>query len=112
MRARQYVWILALFVVGCAALGLPTPQTFNEKLLAAYSGVTQAREAGDILLNAKKISSADAANVQKQCDNVREGLDLAASMKDSTLATQKLTSSVAILTALQTYQAFLRARNP
>lgn len=109
---RQNSYILLVLVVGCAALGLPTPQSFNEKLLTAYSGVTTVRAAGDALIVAKKISSADAENVQKQADNVRAGLDIASSMQDSTLAAAKLNSTVAILTALQAYQAYLETRKP
>lgn len=109
---KQNIYILLALVVGCAALGLPTPQSFNEKLLAAYSGVTTVRAGGDALIVAKKISSADAENVQKQADNVRAGLDIASSMQDPTLAAAKLNSTVAILTALQAYQAYLETRKP
>lgn len=109
----KHPWLfLLLLVVGCATLGLPTPQSFNEKLLTAYTGVTAVRAGGDKLLEARKIGSADAENVQKQADNVRTGLDLAASMEDPVLAANKLTTTVAILTALQTYQAYLETRKP
>jgi hypothetical protein len=110
MKRLSYLFLL--LAVGCATLGLPTPQTFNERLLAAYAGVTTVRDGGDKLLVARKISSADAENVQKQADNVRQGLDLAASMKDPVLAANKLSTTVAILTALQTYQAYLETRKP
>lgn len=109
---KQCSYFLLILVVGCAALGLPTPQSFNERLLAGYSGVTTVRAGGDALIVAKKISSADAENVQKQADNVRAGLDIASSMKDPTLASAKLNSTVAVLTALQAYQAYLETRKP
>lgn len=109
---RQNGYLLLAFIVGCAALGLPTPQSFNEKLLAGYSGVTTVRAGGDALIVAKKISSADAENIQKQADNVREGLDIAASMKDPALAANKLNTTLAILTTLQAYQAYLETRKP
>lgn len=109
---KRLCYLFLLLAVGCATLGLPTPQSFNERLLAAYTGVTAVRDGGDKLIVARKISSADAENVQKQADNVRQGLDLAASMKDPVLAANKLNTTVAILTALQTYQAYLETRTP
>lgn len=110
--AKQSSYFLLALIVGCASLGLPTPQSFNEKLLAGYSGITTVRAGGDKLIVAKKISSADAENVQKQADNVRAGLDIASSMQDPTLAAAKLNSTIAILTALQAYQAYLETRKP
>lgn len=109
---RENSYLFLAFIVGCAALGLPTPQSFNEKLLAGYSGVTTVRAGGDALIVAKKISSADAENVQKQADNVRAGLDIASSMSDPALAAAKLNSTLTILTALQAYQAYLETRKP
>lgn len=102
--ALSWIFVLA-FVVGCAQLGLPTPETFNERLAAGYQAVTGARASALALLKSGQISAADAQNVQEQADNARAGLDIARATQaaDPTAANAKLTAVVTALTALQTY---------
>jgi hypothetical protein len=100
--------VVALLVQGCAQSGgLLTPQTANERIAAAQAGVTQARVTATQLLQAKKISSDDAANVLKQTDAAREGIDVARTLSatDPAGASSRLQTTLAILTALQTYLA-------
>ncbi len=94
-------------LVACAQLGLPTPQTMNEKIATAQGSVTQVRTSATQLLVAKKITSADATNVLKSTDAAAEGVAVARSISttDPTGANSKLTAAVTILTALQTYLA-------
>ena len=94
------VSILAVLAVGCA-----TPQTFNERLLAGYATVTETRQTAVTLVDAKKMSSADAVNVQQQADTARAGLDLARSMRASApqQAEDKLTATQTIVRALRAY---------
>lgn len=96
-----------LLLAACAQVGLPTPQTTNERIAAAQASVTQARATTTQLLEAKKITSADAANVLKQTDAAREGIDVARTISatDPGAATSKLQAAVAILSALQAYLA-------
>jgi hypothetical protein len=94
-------------LVGCTTLGLPTAQTFDEKLIAAVSTVTAAREATTTLLNAKKLSSDDAEHILDQLRNARAGLDIARGMAkgDPVAADAKLTTIRTALIALQAYLA-------
>lgn len=95
-----------LMLDGCAQSGgVLTPQTTNERIAAAQAGVTQARQTATQLLQAKKISSDDAANVLKQTDAAREGIDVARALTatDPAGASSRLQATLAILTALQSY---------
>lgn len=108
-HARLYCYwnCLLLLLAGCAALGLPTPATFNEKALAAYGTVQEIVKDGDTLLAAKKLSPDDAQNVLTQALNARNGIDIARSIykSDSLAGTTKLTATITVLTALQSYLA-------
>lgn len=101
------LYMLALVVSGCAQLGLPQADTFNERLAVGYGAVTEVRTLATTLLNAKKISSADAQNVLAQTDAARAGLDLARSMSVSNIAAAegKLSAAKAVLSAVQSYLA-------
>ena len=97
---------LALLMAACTAIGIQT-QTFNQKLLVAYSTVTEVRVQTTNLLTGKKITPDDAQNVQKQADTAREALDVARSLKatNPTAADAKLDATRTVLVALQTYLA-------
>jgi len=99
--------MLCALLIGCAAVGIPTPQTMNERVAMAQSTVTQLRATATVLLNAKRISSKDAENVLKQTDAATEGiaLALAISATDPAEASTKLQATLTVLTALQAYLA-------
>ena len=106
------VFLLAAMTTGmfgCSALGLPSPNTFNEKVAVGYSTVTALRTTAVTLLDDKKISAVDGQNVLQQTDNARAGLDIAreihATQPDA--ANSKLTS---VLTGLRALDAYLRSR--
>lgn len=108
MRAIHRLYVLPLLLMmltACATLGLEQPKTFNERLAAAYTTVTAARDSAGTLLSSGKITAADAQQVQNQCDNVRSGLDIARDIhaKDPPAGDAKLTAVLAGLTALQAY---------
>jgi hypothetical protein len=96
-----------LLLVSCAQLGVPAPQTFNEKLAAGYGAVTQVRTTATTLLEAKKISSDDAHNVLVTTDAARQGLDVARSLSktDTSAAEGKVNAIRTTLTALAGYLA-------
>lgn len=105
-RALQYLpYLILLLVVGCAALGLATPQTFNEKLAVGYGTVTAVRQAATTLVSSGKLSPDDAQNVQDQANNIRAALDIARTMNktDPIAAQTKLDSTIVVLQALQAY---------
>lgn len=99
--------ILAIMVTGCAQLGLSAPQSLPEKVAVTVNAVAGVRDATNTLLIAKKISVADAENVQKQADAVREAAQVALLIGSTNPAAgeTKLTQARAALTALQAYLA-------
>lgn len=105
-NCRVAAFIAAMFLMAaCAQLGLPTAETFNQKLAVGYGTVTQVRATATQLLTTKKIGADDAQHVQDQANNARSGLDIARGMsaKDLPAATTKLEMVTTILTAVQAY---------
>lgn len=108
-------------ISGCKALGLEPADTFNKRLAAGYTTVTAVREAALVHLEGQVAKASDlegaerraalatlqndAQNIQGQADNVREGLDIAASLRDVDFKTAelRLASSLRILDSLQRY---------
>jgi uncharacterized protein YjbK len=99
---------LAVVISGCAAFGVPQPQSFGERLAAGYVSVTTVRQTAKILLDGQVISSNDATNVQKQADVAREGLNVARTL-DGIDAEKKIE---AMLLVLDTAQSYLCAKAP
>lgn len=101
------IYTAALLLAACAQLGLPAPETFNERLAAGYGAVTQVRSTATTLLEAKRISSEDAQNVLTTTDAARQGLDVARSLSKTDLASAegKVNAVRATLTALSAYLA-------
>jgi hypothetical protein len=99
--------LLLLVLSACATLGVPSATTFNQRALAAQTAATAAVSTSTVLLNAHKIGSADAENVQKQADLVKESVDVARSIHatDPKGGETKLDSTVTILKALEAYLA-------
>jgi len=99
--------LLLAAVAACAVLGTAPPQTFNEKAAAAQIAVTAARGTALQLLEAGKISAADAKNVQAAADAGNAAIDMARLLDntDPAAAGAKLTSAVAIVNAVQAYLA-------
>lgn len=104
LSALSVIFLMALFTA-CAQLGVPTPDTFNKSLAVSVAANTEVRATATTLLAAGKITADDAANIQKQADTARDGLNVARSLSgtDLTGATNKLTAVTAVLQALQTY---------
>jgi hypothetical protein len=109
MRKLSFLPILLVLVLGCAQLGVPAPQTFNEKAAAALITVTGARETTLTLLQAGKISADDAQNIQSQADTLRQGIEVARSIRAMTpdVADDRLAATI---TALNALTAYLEAR--
>lgn len=101
--------LLLAALIGCASLGLPSPESFNERLATGYSTVTETRTTATTLLTAGKITADDAQNIQAQADNARAGLDIARSLSKTDIASAN-TRLTAITTALTALQAYLTAQ--
>ncbi len=109
---RKYLAILLLsmsFLPACAQLGVPTADTFNQKLAVAIGSVTAVRESATTLLKAQKITADDAQNVQDSANSARTGIEVARTLSKANMAAadNKLT---AVSTALQALQAYLATK--
>jgi hypothetical protein len=108
LYAVHLLFVIAL-LAGCAQLGLPTAQTFEDKLTAGYALSTAVKDTATSLLNAKKISADDAQHVLDQTRNAKHGLDVARALSKTDLnaADSKV---VAVRAALEAVQAYLKTR--
>ena len=97
--------LLAFPIGGCQTLGLSTPETFNQRLIASYGTVTSVRQAATTLLQAGRITVDDAVQIQNQANNARAGLDVARSLgrTDPKAGEDKLNAVRIGLTALEAY---------
>lgn len=108
MRQYNYaIFLLFALLTACASVGLPTAETFNQKLAVGYGTVTEIRTTALTLLKSGKIKADDAQNAQNAADQGRQALDIARTMSatDMSAATNKLQMATAILTAAQAYLA-------
>jgi putative intracellular protease/amidase len=103
MRRTLLAYVGVILVITACSL-LPA-KTFNEKYAIAVAGATAALTTTDTLYNARKLTVADARNIERQIDNVKEALDLAKAIYATDEATggDKLASATTALQALQTY---------
>lgn len=70
------VMALAL-VAGCGVLGVPKPESFGDKIQAAYHTIGAVRDTGRRLLQAGRIDAEEAQVIQDRADEMRAGLELA-----------------------------------
>lgn len=109
--ARGFVaaFLLMITISACSTFGVPTPETFNQNLAVSVAANTSVRETATTLLQAGKISAADAENVLKQTDVAREGLNVARSLSGTDLASAQGRLE-AVSAALKAMQAYLAAK--
>ena len=92
-------------IVGCTALGLTSPQSFDEQLAEAYGVHTAAVEATADAFKSGAITMAEAQAAQTQLTGARAMLDAAhtAESTNATGAAHDLTLASAALSAVQAY---------
>ena len=103
---KRFILAVCIAVAGCASMGVPSPETFNQRVAVGIASVSTARDTAATLLAAGKIGKEDAANIQKQADVAREGLDVARRLETSgqmTDAASRLEMANAIMRELQKY---------
>jgi hypothetical protein len=109
MRRLHQTWLLFAFLLlsACAQLGVPSPDTFNKRALAGYSTVEGIAKTATELRTAGKLSDADRDNVVATSRTAIAGLDLARQVHSANpqAGEDKLTATIAVLTALQAYMA-------
>ena len=106
--------VTALSLSSCAALGVPSPQGFNEKLATGYSTLSSVRTATASLLSARSITVVEADGVQAKADEARLLLDEASNLKgvDFQNAEVRLVSALRVLAALDSFVVKRRAGQP
>ena len=107
---RSLMPVLLMLFAGCAALGILTPQTLDERLSYAYDQHTAALQTITSATNQKLISSSDAQAVLTIADQSRlllDGARAASSGGDTASAEGRLILATNVLRQLQTY---LRSR--
>lgn len=94
-------------IAGCAQLGVQSPETFNQKAVAAHSTVEGIAKTALALRQAGKLSDADRTNIVATLRSAEQGIELATivSKTDPAGGLTKLDASIAVLTALQAYLA-------
>ena len=103
MKQLNALWVMLALLVGCAQLGLSTAQSFDQKLAVAYGTHTAIERATATELKAGHLKKADAQEVLTLADQSKSLLDAARMAGDTSVAQNKLTLAVAVLTQLQTY---------
>ncbi len=103
--------LLAVLLTACAALGVSPADTFNKKLAAGYQTVHVVAEVAVAARNAGKLKPEEVAEVIGHLESAVAGLDAARGLSGTDIASAdaRLTSAIAILSALQ---SFLATRSP
>lgn len=112
-RWKAFLMLSCLVVLqGCASFGIPTADSAKQRIAVGYVGVKQLRDQAYTAALAGKLDKADAANVQKQADVMREGLDIADAMvgTDLSSAEMRLKATEEALLRLQEYIAAKQAK--
>jgi len=101
------VLLMAMAITACSSLGVSAPQTFNQKALAAHSTVTAIANSASALRAAGKLSDGDRDNIVATLRSAEAGIDMATltAKTNPAAGADKLSASIAVLTALQTYLA-------
>jgi hypothetical protein len=104
-RPSMLLTLAAALLIGCSTMGVPAPQTFNQRAAAAITSVTSVRQTATVLLQAGKLTAEDARNVQAQADNAMAAIAIArnVSTTDPAGGQTKLTAALTILQALDAY---------
>lgn len=103
---KKLLIIAVLLLAGCASLGLPTPQGFDQQLGQAYGIHTAVLQTIALGATNGQLSSADAASINTIAVNSRVLLDSAKAVEtagDLAGAQSKLSMATSLLTQLQTY---------
>jgi hypothetical protein len=89
----------------CASLGLNAPQTTDQKIAYAYSGVTAALTSIAGAVSSGQLTSAKGTTVNNMVLNVKTLLDAAHAEEaaNATAASTDVALAVSALTAVQTY---------
>lgn len=101
MRKLAIVPLLFL-LAACATLGVPAPQTFNQRAAAATATVNTASQTTLTLLQARKITPDESDRYIDRTETAQEGIRVARSLHatDPTAAEDRLSLVIAALSIL------------
>lgn len=112
-------WTAVLLAVGAILICLPgcttmeAPKTFNDRVAYGYASIAAARNTAAGMIERKRLTKAQAVEVQKLADNARGLLDAARATYaggDIKTAEGQLALALDILTALETRLKTLEAK--
>lgn len=104
-RYTVYAFLLCL-LTACATLGLPAPQSLEERIAYANGNVTGLVNSTTNLLNAKRIKVEDAkyvSTVAKESAALLDAAEDAATAGDAVTAEGRLRLAQSVLTSLEAY---------
>lgn len=104
LAATYFVYLLvAHFIVGCAALGVPAADTFNKKAAGAVQTVNAASQLSLTLLQARKITPDESDSYIARAEQAQHAIDLTRQLHatDPTGANDRLAQIIVGLTLLQ-----------
>ena len=106
MKRLSSIFLIPLLLVGCAALGLSSPSSFDEQLAQAYGVHTAVASSLATAVTTGAVSVPTAVKLQAQIESARGLLDaarLAEQANNASVAQNDLTLATNALSALQTY---------
>lgn len=80
MRKLAILFPLLYLLTACASLGVPAPQTFHERALAATATVNTASQTVLTLLKARKITPDESDRYTDRAESAQVAIDLARSV--------------------------------
>ena len=104
---RKLLLLVALFLVGCASLGVSPADTFNKKALAAVSTVETIAKSATSLRASGKLSDSDRDNIVSTPETSLAGIRVARQVYTTNpqAGNDKLSATITVLSALQLYLA-------
>lgn len=110
MRKLQLsIPLLVLLLAGCASLGVPAPQTFNQRAAAATATVNTASQTVLTLLQTRKITPDESDRYTDRTEDAQEAIDLARGIYPANPADAEGRLAL-VITALQMLTAELETR--
>lgn len=102
---NQFLMLLVFALAACASLGVPTADTFNKKVVAAYAMIQTVAETAMAANSAGKLSDQDESNILTGLNASMTALKTAGQMHstDPAGAETKLTATLQILQAINAY---------
>lgn len=102
LLAVAVLWVAFAVLTGCASLGVPQPQTFNQRAAAATASVNTASQSVLTLLQARKITPDESDRYIDRAEDAQQAIDFARSIYAANPgeAEDRLAATIAALTIL------------